>query len=501
MNAEAIVVTPAYRMDAWGRHGLALALVAGAILTLFARDAGDVVTIWWGSSSYEHCLLIVPVIGWLAWLRREPLAAVRPGGWTLPLAWVAAGAVGWLVGEAAGVGIARHLGVLMMVQGAVAALLGPSATRILLFPLGYALFLVPAGDAVVPPLQTLTAKMCMAWLHLARVPATLDGVFITTPSGWFKVAEACSGAKFLIAMAALGVLVAHLGFATWRRRLPFVALCLVVPVLANGVRAFATIWVAQHRGAQAADGFDHVVYGWFFFAAVIATVLACGWRFFDRAPDAVPAPRELGGRTLPLGVAAAATLSIAAAAPLWARVADARGATIAVGARLPDIAGWQEAPTAAAPWRPRFDGADRLLVRRYRDGGGRVVDLAVALYARQGEGHVLVGYGHGAADPDGAWAWTADADAPAGWRGERIEGPGGVAREAATAFVVGGATTPSPARVKLRTLAVRLGGGTPLAGAVIVSAEDRAGGTPAVAAFVAALGQPVALVDRVAQGR
>ncbi|WP_419825880.1 exosortase A [Sphingomonas sp.] len=500
MNADAITATSAYRLGAWGRHGLALGAVAGAILALFARDAGDVAAIWWGSSSYEHCLLIVPVIGWLAWLRRGSLAAVRPAGWLLPLGWVGAGAAGWLVGEAAGVGIARHLGLLMMLHGAVAALLGPSAMRILLFPLGYALFLVPAGDALVPPLQTLTARMCMAWLHLVRVPATLDGVFITTPGGWFKVAEACSGAKFLIAMTALGVLVAHLGFATWRRRLPFVALCLVVPVLANGLRAFATIWVAQRRGAQAADGFDHVVYGWFFFAAVIALVLACGWRFFDRAPDKVPAPREIGGRALPLGVAAAATLAIAGAAPLWARAADAREAAIAANARLPDVAGWRPAPPAV-PWRPRFDGADRLLVRRYRDDAGRVVDLAVALYARQGEGRVLVGYGHGAADPDGAWAWTADAAAPSGWRGERIEGPGGVAREAATAFVVGGASTPSPARVKLRTLAVRLGGGGPLAGAVIVSAEDRAGGAPAVAAFVAALGAPVPLVDRVASGR
>jgi hypothetical protein len=55
--------------------------------------------------------------------------------------------------------------------------------------------------------------------------------------------------------------------------------------------------------------------------------------------------------------------------------------------------------------------------------------------------------------------------------------------------------------VKLRTLAVRLGDGGPLAGAVIVSAEDRAGGAPAVAAFVMALGSPPALVDRVAAGR
>ena len=482
----------------WRAHLVAFGVAVAALLLLFRRDLRDVATIWWTASSYEHCLAILPVLAWLVWLRREALAGTTPAAWAPPLLWVAAGAAGWLLGAAAMVAVARHLGVAMMMQGMIATLLGRAATRLLIFPLSYALFLVPAGDVLVPPLQTLTARMCMVLLAIVRVPAVLDGVFIATPGGWFRVAEACSGAKFLIAMAALGVLVAQLGFRSWRRRTGFVALCLVAPVLANGVRAFSTIWVAQAIGADRAGSVDHLVYGWIFFALVIAAVLAIGSRFFDRDAVAAPRPtRTAPGATLPLVPATLAALAIAAAAPGWALIAARAGdGTLAALTVPPAVAGWT--PVAGAgDWRPRFDGADRIRVWRYRDAAGATADVAAALYAGQGEGRMLVGYGHGAADPDGVWSWAADVAAPPGWRGEWIEATGRPSRLAFTGYRAGGVATTSPARVKLATLAVRLRGGDARAGALLVSSAD-----PAAARRLAlAVGDPGAALGRLFDGR
>ena len=111
-------------------------------------------------------------------------------------------------------------------------------------------------------------------------------MFIDTPAGLFEVAEACSGVKFLIAMVALGTLVANLCFRKLeapravhgRRRWS-------LPILANGVRAWGTIYVAQFVGVEFAAGFDHIVYGWVFFAVVMGGLLRRAWRFFDRSPD------------------------------------------------------------------------------------------------------------------------------------------------------------------------------------------------------------------------
>lgn len=497
-------------LTSWWGQLLALGIVMAGLLGLFARDAGDMAAIWWTSSTYEHCLVILPIIGWLVWQRRDALAWIEPRAWPLPLIWVAIGALGWLIGEAGGVALARHLGLVLMLQGAVAVMLGRGAVAGLLFPLFYTVFLVPAGDMLVPPLQTLTARMCMLLLGLVHVPAHLDGVFITTPAGWFKVAEACSGAKFLIAMIALGALVAHLGFARWCRRALFMAVCVVVPVLANGVRAFATIWIAQVRGVQAAAGIDHVVYGWIFFAIVIALVLAVSWRFFDR-PAAAPSVDEAVIRReaerqrmrMPLVVAGIVVLAVSGAAPLWSRIVIA-GGTEAVPAtlHLPDVPGWTQIEAGdGTPWRPRFDGADRLLIGHYRDPVGAEVELAIALYAAQTRERSLVGYGHGAIDPDGYWSWTANRVAPAGARAERIEAPGAVSREVVSFYRVGSMVTGSAARVKLETLRRHLVGGRQGAAALLISAEDGGGGRPAIDRFLAALGPVDVVIDRIAAGR
>ncbi|MCB8829904.1 archaeosortase/exosortase family protein, partial [Escherichia coli] len=66
----------------------------------------------------------------------------------------------------------------------------------------------------------------------------------------------------------------------------FLVVSVVVPILANGLRAFGTIYAADLTSVEAATGFDHIVYGWMFFGIVMAAVLAIGWRWFDRAPDA-----------------------------------------------------------------------------------------------------------------------------------------------------------------------------------------------------------------------
>ena len=283
------------------------------------------------------------------------------------------------------------LGLVMMLQGSVATLLGPNVTRGLLFPLFYMFFLVPIGEEAVPALQTLTAKMCMVLLGWTGIPAHIDGIFITTPTGYFRVAEACSGVKFLIAMVAYGVLVANLCFKSWGRRAAFLAVCVIVPILANGLRAFGTIYIAHHQGIEFAASFDHVFYGWIFFGIVIALVMAAGWPFFDKRADA-PAfdPATLQSpvsRTISLNRAFAASLLIAAVPLGWSSYVAAKASPVPARIMLPDVAGWQVVPYAPlANWTPRFDGASHYLFGRYRNAAGQEADLFVVLYDRQSRG-------------------------------------------------------------------------------------------------------------------
>lgn len=480
-----------------------------AILLIHHRDAAAMADIWWNSSTYGHCLFVLPIAGWLVWQRAPEIAAIVPRAWWPGLLIVAAGAGGWLLGQAAGVGIARHLGLVMMLQGAVVACLGPAVARGLLFPLCYLWFLVPAGDVLVPPLQTITARMCMALLWLVGVPARIEGVFITIPNGYYEVAEACSGVKFLVAMIAYGALVANVCFRRVGRRLVFMAGAVAMPILANGVRAFGTIYVGHLTDGEVAGSFDHVVYGWFFFAFVLAATMALSWRFFDRGPhdrwlDAqalqpVPPLPERPARAAWVG---GAVLALVLAPVGWGAAVAGQAAAVPTRIALPDVPGWTRvAEPRRHGWQPRFDGADARAIGHYRDGAGRIVDLAIVAYATQAEGREIVGYGQGAVDPEGDWAWTDDSPAPPGGRAFRISAPGPVVREVATFYRVGDVVTGSEARVKLETLKARLLGGPQSAVAILVSAGQpggRGSARPAIDAFLRALGPIDALADRAA---
>ncbi|MGN3973125.1 exosortase A [Tsuneonella sp. SYSU-LHT278] len=261
-----------------------LAAVWGALFGLTYPEWREMAHQWWDIDTYHHILLVPPILGWLVWLRRDELTRIVPDAWWPGLAWLAGGLGLCLAGRVADVNLVAQIGTVMAFQGAAIGLLGLRTALVLAFPLAYAGFLVPFGDEIVPALQHVTARLAVALTHLSGVPAVIDGLTIDTPGGRFLVAEECSGVKFLMAMVAITSLAAWTGFSTWRARIVLVAGGAVISVLANGLRAWGTIFIAQWIGAERAAGFDHIVYGWIFFAIVIAGVLGAAWKFFDRDP-------------------------------------------------------------------------------------------------------------------------------------------------------------------------------------------------------------------------
>lgn len=485
----------------WRRSLIALGGIWAALLLIFHRDVADVVEIWWNSTTYGHCLFVPPIIGWLVWQRRREVLPLRPGAWWPGLAIVVGGGIGWLVGEAAAVALFRHVGLVMLLQGAVVTLLGPRVARGLSFPLGYMAFMVPFGDFMEPWLQSVTVGLTMPILHALGVPASVDGVLITIPNGYFEVAEACSGAKFVIAMIAYGALVANVCYVAWGRRAAFMALALVAPVLANGVRAAGTIYAAHLTSVAAATGFDHIVYGWVFFALTMAGVLAIGWRWFDRDPDTpwfdVARVQAMPMRVADRSMAAGVVLGIAVGFAAWGWVIDSRADRLPDRIDLPDVPGWQRTAITGEPWVPHYPGADHFLIGRYGDARGRSVDMAIAVYAAQGEGHELVGFGQGPIRENDRWVRIADTPPIAGGATLRMAAPGPVEREVATWYRIGSVTTGSEDRVKLETLKARLLGGPQRGVAVLLSAEKGAGDPrAAITDFLRAAGSIDAIADR-----
>ena len=501
-------------LAAWRGPLIRLAVAWIALIAAFHADWLAMARQWWDISTYNHILLIPVVLGWLVAQRLPELAKIAPRGAWPGVALFAGAALLWLLGAVSGLAVASQLGAVAMLGSTVVAILGVRVGAGLLFPLCYMILLVPFGDELVPALQMITAGLVIALVRLSGIPAFIDGVFIDTPAGLFEVAEACSGVKFLIAMAAFGLLAAHVCFKSWPRRILFVAFCLAVSVLANGVRAWATVFAAQYVGAEKATGFDHIVYGWVFFALVIALVLAVAWRHFDRPGDdpmidgaaiaAAPGLDRLEGPVLRPAWALLLPALLAAAALLWASAADGLSARLPRQIFLPEVPGWRRVDYVPLVWwQPRASGAQHRLLGRYADARGRQVDVFVALYAAQGEGREAGGFGEGAMPPGQGWAWLSPGPAIPNGTADRFLAEGKVTRLAETYYRTGTLLTGSNARLKLAGMRDRLLLRERATMMLILSAEDRPGrpAERAIADFRRAVGPLDVWMDHVARLR
>ncbi len=516
MRAE-VAIRPSLREtgdSSWRASALRLAAVWLVLIIAFADDWAAMMRQWWDISTYNHIVLIPPILAWLVWQRWGELRKLEPQVWWPGLILFAGAAFLWALGALSGLDLARQAGAVAMLGAAVPLLLGPSVAIGLLFPLAYLAFLVPFGEELVEVLQTITAAITVALTRASGIPAVIDGVFIDTPVGLFEVAEACSGVKFLIAMIAFGVLAANVCFVSWRRRVAMVAACVIVPILANGVRAWGTIYAAQLFGVEVAVGFDHIVYGWFFFAIVLALVIAGAWCLFDRpindpVIDADAIGRKswlarLGTMRLPAMAGLLGIALILLLAKSWALSADTRSAPVPAQINLPDVPGWSR--TDYNPeiwWEPKAEGAEHRLLGSYVDTEGHKVDVFLALYSRQGEGHEAGGFGQGALPPNSPWAWQSAGRPFPDARSERLLGAGRTERLAVTWYRNGDLLTGSNARLKLAVMGNQLAFRVRPTTMLILSAEDGAVASPhdTVARFLSSIGHPGPWIDRIVQTR
>jgi exosortase A len=506
MPPEAIAgEAPAKLAPAW-RRGLArLALAWAALILVFLPEWRAMAYQWWSGPSYSHVLVVPAILLWLVSLRAGPLLRLSPRCWGPGLGLLAAAGMLWALGAFMGIAVASEAGAVAALAACVPLLLGVRVAAGLVFPLGYMVFLVPVGDELVPPLQMLTARMTVALAHLSGVPAVIDGVFIQTPAGLFEIADACSGVRFLIAMVAFGVLAANVCFVSWRRRVVFLAACVVLPVLANGVRAWGTVYAAQIWGAARAGGFDHIFYGWIFFAIVVAGTLLVSWRWFDREAGAemidagaiAASPRLARWERWSVNPALALMLAgvLAIGARGWVEAANGLHAAVPAGMVLPEVPGWRQLGDAPQPaWQPRASGAVRRAMASYTSGGQRV-DVFVALYDGQGPGRKATTLGEGAVPAGSLWRWQG----PGPDGGERMLGPQGVSRLAETRYRSADVLTDSRLTLALVSARDRLALRPRPTEMVIFSASERPGvpAAKAISAFLAALGPLDRWVDNV----
>ncbi|MCW5600497.1 MAG: exosortase A [Nitrosomonas sp.] len=255
-------------------------LVISLILGVYYEVTWSIISIWMRSETYAHGFLIFPFSIYMIWKQRHRLDTLKyqPSiGWVWVLGIIG---LGWLLATLASVLIVEQYALIAMIPVTVCIIMGYRVAWAIAFPLAYLFFAVPVGDALIPPLIDFTADFTVAALQMTGVPVYREDTFFSIPSGNWSVVEACSGLRYLIASVTLGTLYAYLTYRSWVRRMLFIILSIIVPIIANGMRAYLIVMTGHLSDMQLAVGVDHLIYGWIFFGLVMVLLFWIGsfWR-------------------------------------------------------------------------------------------------------------------------------------------------------------------------------------------------------------------------------
>ena len=391
MNATTTTMNVAGLRYSWTMALLLLGLATILTVALLWPSAVSITHIWLNSQTYAHGMVIIPLALFLAWTRRQELARVEPQPWAWGLLWIGLAGLAWVLARSVDVKTVQHFALVAMLPGLVLTLLGPRVAWILVFPLAYTFFAVPFGDFIVPTLMDHTAWFTVQLLKLSGVPVYSDGYYISIPAANFVVIEACSGVRYLIASLALGLVYAYLSYHSVWRRVAFMALAIVFPIIANGLRAYSIVMVAHVTDGAVILGYGHIVVGWVFFGVVMLLMFWLGslWWDKDPGPREAPASARYGNVRAPVLALILVALVAALGAPRGAELMlEQRALQVLVDspATLPTaVAGWDGPEPAPDTWRPRYYDADTELAGIYR-GSDDWVELHLFQYLNRGNG-------------------------------------------------------------------------------------------------------------------
>ena len=393
--ASTMTVAPA-RARAWRQAMAALLALIVVILVLYRDTAWGMVQIWSRSETFTHGFLVVPIVLWLVWRSRQRFVALtpRPSGWILAL--LAIAVLGWLMGDLAAVNAVTQLAFVSMLVLAVPAVLGVPVARLIVFPLAFLYFAVPIGEVFLPQLMEWTANFTVVALRFSGIPVFREGLQFVIPSGNWSVVEACSGVRYLIASFTVGTLFAYLNYQSNKRRLLFVLVSILVPILANWLRAYMIVMLGHLSGNKLAVGVDHLIYGWVFFGIVIMLMFAIGVRWAE--PETAHHASPLADTSVSGGVQTAsiwiyaACLALLVALPLpvkWniARMEQSAAVSLAPPDRL--AADWHAIEPEAPAFRPAYQMPLAEFNTLYQGKDGKV-GLFLAYYRNQTYGQKLV---------------------------------------------------------------------------------------------------------------
>ena len=236
----------------------------------------------WNTDEQGHGPIILSVVLYLLWLRRErfeqALRAPQPGGlgaWAM----LVFGLLLYLVGRIQNIIMFEMGSLIPMLIGACAVVLGWRFVKVAAFPIFFLVFSVPLPgpvvDALTSPLKQGVSYVAEHLLYPLGYPIARTGVILNVGQYQLLVADACAGLNSMFTLEALGLLYMNIvGHHSKLRNVLLAILIVPMSFSANVIRVCILVLVTYHFGDEAGQGFVHGAAGMVLFVVALSLMFA-----------------------------------------------------------------------------------------------------------------------------------------------------------------------------------------------------------------------------------
>lgn len=249
---------------------------------LYAPVFFDLYRSGWKLLDYTHAYFILPVSLWIVWQNRAKLRELAFGetqnsyrglGLTLLVLGVLLYFFGWRQEYL----FIKTVSLLPVLFGVTLYVWGPAVTRVMSFPIGYLLLLVPPPmgilDAVTLPMRYATSVAATVILQLLMLPVRREGLLIYIGTSEIYMGAPCSGLRSLVTMLSLGLVYAYFSRGPFRKKLILTGCIIPFALIGNLVRVLAMCLVTYFFGEEVGQGFYHNFSGIVIFVILVLSLI------------------------------------------------------------------------------------------------------------------------------------------------------------------------------------------------------------------------------------
>jgi exosortase A len=205
-------------------------------------------------SHYSHGYLIPFITGWIIWQKKTELRTLQATGTVYGLYIVTLALLVHIASVWTHTFFTSGFSILLLVVGTSLYLYGVPLTRRIAFPLAFLGFMFPLPMRVISavsfPLKMLVAKLGVTSMELSGMPILQEGAVIHLPNASLTVGDPCSGIRSLIALLAMGSLIAYMSRLSLAKKTVLFLLAIPIAIFTNVLRVCALILAANSLGSE-----------------------------------------------------------------------------------------------------------------------------------------------------------------------------------------------------------------------------------------------------------